>query len=209
MLYLTQKHSIPIPHPPQMSNRGNYVVSLSQFTRWLARIAENEYGIEIYPGFAGAQLLLSNDADSRDCWSGSVRSVQGVITNEVGLTKNYRLKSSFEPGMAFRAKVTLLAEGAHGSLSKQAITLFNLRKESQPQTYGIGLKEVWRVEPERHRPGEVVHTLGWPLDNQTYGGGFIYHMDGGLVSLGLVIGLDYKNPYLSPYREFQVRFPML
>ena len=186
-----------------MSNHGNYVVSLSQFTHWLAKIAENEYGVEIYPGFAGAQLLLSDDADSRDCWGDPVRSVQGVITNEVGLTKNYQLKPSFESGMAFRAKVTLLAEGAHGSLSKQAISLFNLRKEAQPQTYGIGLKEVWRVEPENHRPGEVVHTLGWPLDNQTYGGGFVYHMDGGLVSLGLVVGLDYKNPYLSPYREFQ------
>ena len=204
MLCLTQKYSIPIPHPPQMSNHGNYVVSLSQFTRWLAKVAENEYGVEIYPGFAGAQLLLSDDPDSRDCWGDPVRSVQGVITNEVGLTKNYELKSSFEPGMVFRAKVTLLAEGAHGSLSKQAISLFNLRKEAQPQTYGIGLKEVWRVGPENHRPGEVVHTLGWPLDNQTYGGGFVYHMDGGLVSLGLVIGLDYKNPYLSPYREFQV-----
>jgi electron-transferring-flavoprotein dehydrogenase len=203
MLFLTQKYSIPIPHPPQMSNRGNYVVSLSQFTRWLANIAENEYGVEIYPGFAGAQLLLSDRTDSQDPWGSAVRSVQGVITNEVGLTKNYGVKASFEPGMAFRSKVTLLAEGAHGSLSKQAISLFNLRKEADPQTYGIGLKEVWRVEPEKHRPGEVVHTLGWPLGNQIYGGGFVYHMDGGLVSLGLVIGLDYKNPYLSPYRESQ------
>lgn len=186
-----------------MSNRGNYIISLSQFTRWLAGIAENDYGVEIYPGFAGAQLLLSDSDDAQDSMGRPIRSVQGVITNEVGLTKNYRLKSSFEPGMAFRAKVTLLAEGAHGSLSKQVISLFNLREKSQPQTYGIGLKEVWRVEPEKHRPGEVVHTLGWPLDNQTYGGGFVYHMDAGLVSLGLVLGLDYKNPYLSPYREFQ------
>ncbi|PPQ90503.1 hypothetical protein CVT25_014186 [Psilocybe cyanescens] len=151
-------------------------------------VAESEYGVEIYAGFAGAQLLLSDEPDS------TVRSVQGVITNEVGLTKNYRMKSSFEPGMAFRAKVTLLAEGAHGSLSKQAISLYNLRKEAEPQTYGIGLKEVWRVDPEKHKPGEVVHTLGWPLDKNTYGGGWVYHMDGGLVSLGLVIGLDYKNP---------------
>ncbi|KAH9474917.1 putative electron transfer flavoprotein-ubiquinone oxidoreductase, mitochondrial [Psilocybe cubensis] len=203
MLFLTPKMSLPIPHPPQMSNKGNYVTSLSQFTRWLAGVAENEYGVEIYPGFAGAQLLLSDEPDSTDPWGNKVRSVQGVITNEVGLTKNYRMKSSFEPGMAFRAKVTLLAEGAHGSLSKQAISLYNLRKEAEPQTYGIGLKEVWRVDPEKHKPGEVVHTLGWPLDKDTYGGGWVYHMDGGLVSLGLVIGLDYKNPWLSPYREFQ------
>lgn len=206
MLFLTPKLSVPIPHPPQMSNKGNYITSLSQFTRWLAGVAENEYGVEIYPGFAGAQLLLSDEPDSTDPWGNKVRSVQGVITNEVGLTKNYRMKSSFEPGMAFRAKVTLLAEGAHGSLSKQAISLYNLRKEAEPQTYGIGLKEVWRVDPEKHKPGEVVHTLGWPLDKDTYGGGWVYHMDGGLVSLGLVIGLDYKNPWLSPYREFQVSF---
>ncbi|TFK35857.1 hypothetical protein BDQ12DRAFT_706547 [Crucibulum laeve] len=203
MLFLTPKHSIPIPHPPQMNNDGNYIVSLSQFTRWLAGIAENDYGVEIYPGFAGAQLLLSPEADSTDPWGNKVRGVQGVVTNEVGLTRNFRMKSSFEPGMAFRAKVTLLAEGAHGSLSKQAISMYDLRKEAQPQTYGIGLKEVWRIDPEQHRPGEVVHTMGWPLDSKTYGGGFVYHMDEGLVSLGLVIGLDYKNPYLSPYRELQ------
>ncbi|KAM6501025.1 oxidoreductase [Amanita muscaria] len=203
MLFLTKQHALPIPHPPQMGNDGNYILSLSAFTRWLASIAENEYGVEIYPGFAGAQLLYSPDEDSYDPWGNKTRSVQGVITNEVGLTRKFQLKSSFEPGMVFRSKVTLLAEGAHGSLSKMAIARYQLRKESQPQTYGIGLKEVWRVDPEKNRPGDVVHTLGWPLDNSTYGGGFVYHMDDGLVSLGLVIGLDYKNPYLSPYREFQ------
>ncbi|KDR74250.1 hypothetical protein GALMADRAFT_71140 [Galerina marginata CBS 339.88] len=203
MLFLTPKHAVPIPHPPQMGNKGNYVVSLSQFTRWLAGVAENEFGVEVYPGFAGAQLLLSEDADALDPWGNKVRSVQGVVTNEVGLTRKFHMKPSFEPGMAFRAKVTLLAEGAHGSLSKQAIGLYDLRKESQPQTYGIGLKEVWRVDPEKHKPGEVVHTIGWPLDMQTYGGGWVYHMNGGLVSLGLVIGLDYKNPWISPYRELQ------
>lgn len=203
MLFLTKQHALPIPHPPQMGNDGNYILSLSAFTRWLASIAENEYGVEIYPGFAGAQLLYSPEEDSYDPWGNKTRSVQGVITNEVGLTRKFQLKSSFEPGMVFRSKVTLLAEGAHGSLSKMAIARYQLRKESQPQTYGIGLKEVWRVDPEKNRPGDVVHTLGWPLDNSTYGGGFVYHMDDGLVSLGLVIGLDYKNPYLSPYREFQ------
>ena len=206
MLFLTEKHALPIPHPPQMGNDGNYILSLSAFTRWLASIAENEYGVEIYPGFAGAQLLYSPEEDSHDPWGNKTRSVQGVVTNEVGLTRDFHMKSSFEPGMAFRSKVTLLAEGAHGSLSKMAITQYQLRKEAQPQTYGIGLKEVWRVDPEQYRPGDVAHTIGWPLDKSTYGGGWIYHMDDGLVSLGLVVGLDYKNPYLSPYREFQVRF---
>ena len=112
--------------------------------------------------------------------------------------------------MIFRSKVTLLAEGAHGSLSKQLYSLYNLRRDAQPQTYAIGLKEVWRVDQEKHKPGQVVHTMGWPLGKDTYGGGWVYHMDGGLVSLGLVVGLDYKNPWLSPYREFQVRpFPQI
>ncbi|KAK2460707.1 hypothetical protein APHAL10511_007177 [Amanita phalloides] len=202
MLFLTGQHALPIPHPPQMGNEGNYILSLSAFTRWLASIAESE-GVEIYPGFAGAQLLYSPEEDSYDPWGIKSRSVQGVITNEVGLTRHFRRKSSFEPGMAFRSKVTLLAEGTHGSLSKMAISRYQLRKEAQPQTYAIGLKEVWRVDPEKYHPGDVVHTIGWPLDKSTYGGGWIYHMDGGLVSLGLVIGLDYKNPYLSPYRELQ------
>ncbi|KAF8166202.1 hypothetical protein BJ912DRAFT_1025920 [Pholiota molesta] len=197
MLFLTQKHALPIPHPPQMGNNGNYIVSLSAFTRWLAGVAENEYGVEIYAGFAGAQLLLSDAADAVDAWGRTVRSVRGVVTNEVGLTREYRAKSAFEPGMAFRAKVTLLAEGAHGSLSKQATGMYDLRREAQPQTYALGVKEVWRVPEARHRPGEVVHTMGWPLGTHTYGGGWVYHMDGGLVSLGLVVGLDYENPYLS------------
>ncbi|KAG6875665.1 hypothetical protein C0992_002897 [Termitomyces sp. T32_za158] len=203
MRFFTEKFSLPIPHPPQMSNNGNYIVSLSAFTRWLASVAENEYGVEIYPGFAAAQLLYSQEKDSTDPWGNSAQSVRGIITNEVGLTKGFTPKSSFEPGMAFNAKVTLLAEGAHGSLSKLAIQKYKLRKESQPQTYGIGVKEVWRVDPAKHEPGKVVHTLGWPLDMKTYGGGFVYHMADSLVSLGLVIGLDYPNPYLSPYRELQ------
>jgi len=190
-----------------MNNTGNYVVSLSQFTRWLGTVAEEDYGVEIYPGFAGSQLLLSSVPDACDAWGGPVRRVQGVITNEVGLSRQFRMKSTFEPGMVFRAKVTLLGEGAHGSLSKQAIQMYRLGKEAQPQTYGIGLKEVWRVDPNDHEPGKVTHFLGWPLSYDVYGGGWEYHMDEGLVSVGLVIGLDYKNPYLSPYREFQVRPP--
>ncbi|KAF8627153.1 hypothetical protein AX17_006370 [Amanita inopinata Kibby_2008] len=203
MLFLTNQYALPIPHPPQMANDGNYILSLSAFTRWLGSVAENEFGVEIYPGFAGAQLLLSPEEDSHDSWGNKTKSVQGVITNEVGLTRDFEPKSSFEPGMAFRSKITLLAEGAHGSLSKMAIARYQLRKEAQPQTYAIGLKEVWRVDPEKYHAGDIVHTIGWPLDKNTYGGGWTYHMDGGLVSLGLVVGLDYKNPYLSPYREFQ------
>jgi electron-transferring-flavoprotein dehydrogenase len=192
MKYLTSKLAIPMPHPPQMSNKGNYVVSLSQLTRWLGSVAE-ESGVEVYPGFAGAQLLY--DANG---------AVRGVATHDAGLDKRLNMKQSFEPGMAFRARVTLLAEGAHGSLTKQAIKRFKLREGKEPQTYGMGVKEVWRVDPKNYRPGEVIHTMGFPLDYRTYGGGFAYHMDGGLVSLGLVIGLDYANPYLSPYKELQV-----
>lgn len=233
MLYLTEKSALPIPHPPQMGNNGNYIISLSAFTRWLATVAEQHYGVEIYPGFSGAGLLFSEDATAEDPWngwdgkwgkevtrispksspasSGKVRSVQGVITNDVGISRTGHLKSNFEPGMVFRSKVTLLAEGAHGSLSKLVLGRYNLRKESEPQTYGFGVKEVWRVAGEdgsqndgRYRPGEVVHTLGWPIEPQTYGGGWVYHMDGGLVSLGLVIGADWKNPYREPYRDFQM-----
>ncbi|EGO00987.1 hypothetical protein SERLA73DRAFT_71953 [Serpula lacrymans var. lacrymans S7.3] len=192
MRFLTNSLAIPIPHPPQMSNHGNYILSLSRFTAWLGSIAE-ELGVEVYPGFAGAGVVYGDDG----------KTVQGVRTNEVGIDRQGRLKDSFEPGMEFRAKVTLVAEGAHGSLSKELINKFDLRKDADPQTYGIGLKEVWQVDPSQYRPGEVIHTMGWPLDYKTYGGGWVYHMADGLVSLGLVIGLDYTNPYMSPYRELQ------
>ena len=192
MRFLTSTMSVPIPHPPQMGNKGNYIVSLSRFTAWLGSVAE-ELGVEVYPGFAGAGLVYDETGTK----------VLGVRTNEVGLDRQFRMKDTFEPGMEFRAKVTLIAEGAHGSLSKELIRKFELRKDADPQTYGIGLKEVWRVDPSEYRPGEVIHTMGWPLDYRTYGGGWVYHMADGLVSLGLVIGLDYTNPYLSPYRELQ------
>jgi len=193
MRYLLPNSSFPIPHPPQMGNDGNYIVSLSRVTAWLAEQAE-ALGVEIYAGFAGARLLYDEHG-----------AVAGVGTNDVGLDKDGRMKESYEPGMDFRAKVTLLSEGAHGSLSKQAMKRFDLRKDCDPQTYGLGLKEVWRVREDAYEAGKVGHTLGWPIDNATYGGGWEYHMEGGLVSLGVVIALDYTNPYLSPYKEFQVR----
>ncbi|KAI0820479.1 FAD/NAD-P-binding domain-containing protein [Trametes gibbosa] len=192
MRLFTKNHSFRIPQPPQMAKMGTYVISLSRVTAWLSSIAE-ELGVEVYPGFAGAGLVYGSDG----C------SVRGVRTNEVGLDRQGRMKDSFEPGMEFRARVTLLAEGAHGSLSKEAIRRFKLREGRDPQTYGLGLKEVWRVDPSKHEPGKVVHSMGWPFDIHTYGGGWAYHMAEGLVTLGLVVGLDYANPYLNPYRELQ------
>ncbi|KAK7449271.1 hypothetical protein VKT23_013415 [Stygiomarasmius scandens] len=233
MLFLTEKQAIPIPHPPQMSNNGNHIISLSGFTRWLASVAEEHYGVEIYPGFAGAGLLFSEQEDADDPWTGwegkwgkevtkigsstipsasskKVKSVRGVITNDVGISRSGYMKDNFEPGMIFRSKVTLLAEGAHGSLSKIALSKYDLRRESEGPTYGFGMKEVWRIAPDdgspgdgRYKPGEVIHTLGFPLDMQTYGGGWVYHMDKGLVSIGLVLGADWKNPHRIPYRDFQ------
>ncbi|KAJ7435031.1 FAD/NAD-P-binding domain-containing protein [Mycena galericulata] len=202
MRLLTSTRALPIPHPPQMNNKGNYVASLSRVAAWLGGVAE-ELGAEVYPGFAGARLLLSDTPDAADARGRPVRSVRGVVTHDAGLTRQRTKSARFEPGVAFRARATLLAEGAHGSLSKTAIAMYDLRADSEPQTYGIGLKEVWRVNPEKHVPGKVIHTIGWPLDWRTYGGGWEYHMADGLVSIGLVVGLDYKNPWLEPYREFQ------
>jgi electron-transferring-flavoprotein dehydrogenase len=198
MRFLTASSSFPMPHPPQMSNKGNYIVSLSQVTAWLGEQAEAA-GVEIYPGFAGADIVWQTDAD------GKKTGVRGVRTNDIGLDKNFQPKDTFEPGMEFHAPITLFAEGAHGSLSQKVIKELGLREAvgADPQTYGLGIKEVWKVAPEKHQPGLVTHTLGWPLDAKTYGGSWCYHMADGLVSIGLVVGLDYKNPYLSPFREFQ------
>ncbi|WVR03145.1 hypothetical protein IAU60_000135 [Kwoniella sp. DSM 27419] len=192
MRFLTEKSSFPMPHPPQMNNKGNFIVSLSRFTAWLAEQAE-ALGVEVYPGFAGAKVLYTEDG----------KGVKGVVTGDVGLDKDGQPKDSYEPGMEFHAKVTLIAEGAHGSLSKEVQKKFNLRDGVDPQTYGLGIKEVWKVRDEVYEPGKVVHTLGWPLDYKTYGGSWLYHMEDNMVSMGLVVGLDYQNPYLSPYKEFQ------
>ena len=191
MRFLTKNSSIPIPAPPQMNNHGNYIISLNQFSSWLGERAE-EVGVEVYPGFAASEILYDHDG-----------SVKGVATNDLGISRSGKPKSSFERGMEFHARVTLFAEGCHGSLTKQIIKKFNLRRDSQPQTYGLGLKEVWEVKPENFRPGKVVHSMGYPLPSNTYGGGWLYHFGENLVSLGLVVGLDYPNPWLAPYGEFQ------
>ncbi|KAL1921552.1 uncharacterized protein VTP21DRAFT_11268 [Calcarisporiella thermophila] len=191
MRFLTSKYAIPLPHPPQMNNTGNYIVSLSNFVKWLGQQAE-EIGVEVFPGFAATEVLYDEQG-----------AVKGIATNDMGIDKSGKPKDHFERGMEFHSKVTLLAEGCHGSLTKWLARKYNLRANCEPQTYGIGLKEVWEIDSAKHEPGLVVHTLGYPLDRMTYGGGFMYHMENNLVSLGLVVGLDYQNPYLSPYKEFQ------
>ncbi|RFU33745.1 Electron-transferring-flavoprotein dehydrogenase, partial [Scytalidium lignicola] len=191
MRFLTKSSSIPIPAPPQMNNHGNYIVSLNQFTKWLGDRAE-EIGVEVYPGFAASEVLYKPDG-----------SVKGVATNDMGISREGKPKDNFERGMEFHARITLFAEGCHGSLTKQVIKKFDLRRDSQPQTYGLGLKEVWEIQPENFNKGQVVHSMGYPLPADTYGGGFMYHFGDNLVTLGLVVGLDYPNPWLSPYQEFQ------
>ncbi len=177
--------------PPLMSNHGNYIVSLGNVCRWLATKAE-ALGVEIYPGFAAAEVLY--DANG---------AVAGVATGDMGVAKDGHHKDSFTRGMELRAKYTLFAEGARGNLSKALIERFGLAKDREPQKFGLGLKELWQVAPDKHRPGLVQHTFGWPLDNSTGGGSFLYHFDDNLVSVGFVVHLNYRNPYLSPFEEFQ------
>jgi electron-transferring-flavoprotein dehydrogenase len=177
--------------PPLMSNHGNYVVSLGSVCRWLATKAE-ALGVEIYPGFAAAEVLFDGAG-----------SVAGVATGDMGVAKDGHHKDGFTRGMELRAKYTLFAEGARGSLTKILEQRFALRDGREPQKFGLGLKELWQVAPEKHHPGLVQHTFGWPLDNRTGGGSFLYHFDDRLVSVGFVVHLSYENPYLSPYEEFQ------
>ncbi|KAJ9151404.1 hypothetical protein NKR23_g3138 [Pleurostoma richardsiae] len=191
MRLLTKSLAIPIPAPPQMHNHGNYIVSLNQFTKWLGERAE-EVGVEVYPGFAASEVLYKPDG-----------SVLGVATNDLGISRTGKPKDTFERGMEFHARATLFAEGCHGSLTKQVIKKFDLRRDSQPQTYGLGVKEVWEVQPEKFKKGSITHSLGYPLPYDTYGGGWMYHFGDNLVSVGLVTALDYPNPWMSPYGEFQ------
>ncbi|KAK4887625.1 hypothetical protein RN001_003896 [Aquatica leii] len=193
--FLTKSARIPIPILPGMTlrNHGNYVVRLGHVVKWLGEQAE-ALGVEIYPGYAASEILYHADG-----------SVKGVATNDVGIAKDGSPKENFERGMELHAKCTVFAEGCHGHLSKQLINRYNLRANSEPQTYGIGLKELWEIDPSQHKPGRVEHTVGWPLDRKTYGGSFLYHLNEPtpVIAVGFVVGLDYSNPYLSPFKEFQ------
>lgn len=190
-VFLTARGAFTLPTPPQMHNKGNYIISLGAFGRWLAGQAE-ALGVEIFPGFAAAELLYNEDG-----------AVIGVATGDMGLDKHGGKTADFTPGVEIHARQTVLAEGCHGSLTKSAIAKFNLRANSDPQTYALGVKEIWEIKPEQHQRGLAMHTIGWPLDTKTYGGSWIYHMEDNQVSIGYVVGLDYQNPYLSPYQEMQ------
>ena len=192
--YMSESGSLRLPNfmmPPLMSNHGNYIVSLGSVCRWLATKAEG-LGVEIYPGFAAAEVLYDGNG-----------AVAGVATGDMGIGKGGAHKDSFTRGMELRAKYTLFAEGARGNLGKQLIAKFSLAEGREPQKFGIGLKELWQVAPDKHRKGLVQHSFGWPLDNSTGGGSFLYHFDDNLVSVGFVVHLNYSNPYLSPFEEFQ------
>lgn len=190
---LTRKRLFAVPQwllPPLMHNRGNYIVSLSNLCKWLGAQAES-LGVEIYPGFAGAELVVEDSV------------VRGVITGDMGVGKDGHHKDGYTPGMMLRGKYTLFAEGARGSLSKKLGALFGLHQGRQPQKFGIGLKELWELPPDRHRPGLVLHAMGWPLDRHTGGGLFLYHWGDNFCSVGFVVHLNYKNPWLDPFAEFQ------
>ena len=191
LLMLTGKRSLRLPSPPQMKNEGNYVISLGNLCRWLGEQAEAA-DIEIYPGFPAAEILYDEQG-----------AVRGVATPDMGRQADGSPGPQFEPGVELHARQTLFCEGCHGSLTKEIIERFRLRDESDPQTYGLGIKELWEVPEEQHHPGDITHTVGWPMDRSTYGGGFIYHQDKQQVAVGLVVGLDYRNPYFSPFDEFQ------
>ena len=189
-LYLTRKLSFKLPTPPAMHNHGNYISSLGDVCRWLGQQAE-ALGVEIYPGFAAAETLIE---DGR---------VVGIATGDMGVLKDGSHGPNYAPGMELRASYTMFAEGCRGSLSKSLMTTFNLRADCETQTYGIGIKELWEVPPETHRPGLVIHSIGWPVNSDTYGGSYVYHWGKNLVSFGYVVGLDYSNPWLSPFEETQ------
>ena len=193
-LFLSESSSRQVPNwmlPACFKNHGNYVISLANVCRWLGTKAE-ELGVEIYPGFAAAEVLFNDDG-----------SVKGVATGDMGIGKNNEHTGRYARGMELHAKYTFFAEGCRGNLGKQLQAKFRLREGRDPQVYGLGLKELWEVKPEKHLPGLVVHTAGWPLQTDTYGGSYLYHMENNLVAVGFVVGLGYSNPYLSPFEEFQ------
>ncbi|MEM7044306.1 MAG: electron transfer flavoprotein-ubiquinone oxidoreductase [Pseudomonadota bacterium] len=189
-LFLTESRAIKLPTPPQMHNDGNYIVSMGRVVKWLGEQAE-ELGAEVYPGFAAAEVLYHEDG-----------SVKGIATGDMGLDRDGNPKDNHEPGMELHGRYTFFAEGCRGSLTRQLEEKLGLRS-NDPQTYAIGIKELWEIAPEKHHAGSTVHSVGWPMDRQTYGGSFLYHLEDNQVAVGFVVALDYQNPYLSPFEEFQ------
>lgn len=190
-LLLDESGAKQLPTPPQMHNHGNYIISLGNFCRWLGEQAE-ALGVEIYAGFAGAELLYHEDG-----------TVKGVATGDMGIGKDGEPTDNYQPGMELHAKQTIFAEGCRGSLTKELMEKFNLRQGVDPQTYAIGIKELWEIDPAKHQQGLVIHTIGWPVSSNVYGGSFLYHLENNQVAIGYVIGLDYENPHLSPFDEMQ------
>lgn len=190
-LLFSETGATKLPTPPQMHNKGNYIISLGNLCRWLAEQAEG-LGVEIFAGFAAAEILYNENG-----------AVIGVATGDMGLDEQGNKTENTEAGVELHARQTVFAEGCHGSLTKKLIKKYDLRANSDPQTYGLGIKELWEIKPENHKEGHITHTIGWPMDKDTYGGSWIYHMEDNMLSIGFVVGLDYKNPYLSPFEEMQ------
>ena len=189
--FLSTEKAYKLPTPPQMHNAGNYIVSLGNVVRWLGQQAE-ELGVEIYPGFAAAEVLFHEDG-----------SVKGIATGDMGVERNGEPGPNYQQGIELHARQTVFSEGCRGSLTTGLFERFRLRDGADPQTYGIGIKELWEVRPEVHKQGLTMHTVGWPVSTDVYGGSFLYHLENNQVAVGFVVGLDYSNPYLSPYEEFQ------
>ncbi len=190
-MLLSEQGARRLPTPPQMHNDGNYIISLGNLCRWLGEQAE-ALGVEIYPGFAAAEVLFGDDG-----------AVRGIATGDMGVGRDGEHGPNYQAGIELHAGQTVFSEGCRGSLTKALSARFDLRRDADPQTYGLGIKELWEVDPAVHQPGLTVHTVGWPLASDTYGGSFLYHLEDNLVAVGFVVGLDYSNPHLSPYDEFQ------
>lgn len=190
-IFLTKTGAFTLPTPPQMHNKGNYIISLGELGRWLSEQAE-ALGVEIFAGFAAAEVLYNDEG-----------AVMGVATGDMGIGKDGEKTDMFEPGVELHARQSVFAEGCHGSLTKKLIKQFSLRDADHPQTYGLGVKELWEIDPAMHSEGTCIHTVGWPMDSKTYGGSWMYHAGNNMISIGFVTGLDYANPYLSPFEEMQ------
>ena len=194
MMFLSASGANSVPGlflPPPMHNKGNYIISLGNLCRWLGEQAE-AMGVEVYPGFAAAEILYGENG-----------AIKGIATGDMGVLEDGQPGPNYQPGMELHSKYTFFSEGCRGHLGKQLKEKFDLEKDVQTQTYGVGIKELWEVEPENHQPGLIVHSAGWPLTKDIYGGSFLYHLEDNQVAVGFVVGLDYENPYLSPYNEFQ------